>query len=269
MNEIKSFENKGLKIKVRAIQNEDGSISINAEDTAIGFGWTKTENKDGKEYTSVRWERMNGFSREIGFDHKWAKDDYIPEPLFYRLGMKASNDTAEKFQNWLAFDVIPSIRKTGTYETPKAKQRNETLASVNNAVKIITPFLVNAGCSENIQLLTVKTIYEKAGIEIPIDIKADQKFYSTEYIARELKMKTSSGNPAIGAVNEIIRQIGYSDSEVEVVYFDNHGHQGTTNQYSQSVIDRVAEWLSENNNPLNISYTDKSGHEKAYHVVYA
>ena len=34
---------------------------------------------------------MNGFSEECGFAHKWAKDDYIPESLFYRLGMKASN----------------------------------------------------------------------------------------------------------------------------------------------------------------------------------
>lgn len=30
--------------------------------------------------------------------------------------MKASNPNAEKFQNWLAMDVIPSIRKTGSYE---------------------------------------------------------------------------------------------------------------------------------------------------------
>lgn len=107
--------NKELGIKVRTILNDDGSISINAEDTAIGFGWTQTQNKNGKEYVSVRWERMNGFSAECGFPHEWGKDDYIPESLFYRLGMKASNATADRFQNWLAMDVIPSIRKTGGY----------------------------------------------------------------------------------------------------------------------------------------------------------
>ena len=36
-NEIKVFENQELGIKVRIIENEDESISINAEDTAIGF----------------------------------------------------------------------------------------------------------------------------------------------------------------------------------------------------------------------------------------
>ena len=117
MNEIKLFSNKELGFSARTMLNEDGSISVNAEDTAIGFGWTKTENKNGKEYTSIRWERMNGFSKEFGFAHEWGKDDYIPESLFYRLGMKASNKAADKFQNWLAMEVIPSIRKHGIYAT--------------------------------------------------------------------------------------------------------------------------------------------------------
>lgn len=54
MNDLQIFNNEELKLKVRAIQNDDGSISINAEDTAVGFGWIKTEIKNGKEYSSVR-----------------------------------------------------------------------------------------------------------------------------------------------------------------------------------------------------------------------
>lgn len=117
MNELKIFNSDELEISVRTILNDDGSISINAEDTAIGFGWTQTQNKNGKEYTSIRWERMNSFSTECGFPHEWGKDDYIPESLFYRLGMKAGNPAADKFQNWLAIEVIPSIRKHGAYAT--------------------------------------------------------------------------------------------------------------------------------------------------------
>lgn len=115
MSEIKLFENKDINISARTMLNDDGSISVNAEDTAIGFGWCRSEVKNGKEYTSIRWERMNAFSAECGFAHEWAKDDYIPESLFYRLGMKASNARADKFQNWLAMEVIPSIRKNGRY----------------------------------------------------------------------------------------------------------------------------------------------------------
>lgn len=117
MNEIKLFSNMELGFSARAILNDDGSISINAEDTARGFGWTQTQNKNGKLYTSIRWETLNSYCKEFGFPNKLGKDDYIPESLFYRLGMKAGNKTADKFQNWLAIDVIPSIRKHGIYAT--------------------------------------------------------------------------------------------------------------------------------------------------------
>lgn len=116
MNDLQVFDNKQLGLRVRTILNDDGSISVNAEDVARGFGWT-TVAKSGNEV--VRWARVNEYCKEIGFSKLVGKDDYIPESLFYRLGMKANNATAEKFQNWLAMDVIPSIRKTGGYRNRK------------------------------------------------------------------------------------------------------------------------------------------------------
>lgn len=113
MNELQIFNNDELDLKCRAMMNPDGSISVNAEDAAVGFGWT--QEKNGKTY--VKWERMNGFCKEFGLSPLVGKDDYIPESLFYRLAMKANNSTADRFQNWLAIDVIPQIRKTGSYQS--------------------------------------------------------------------------------------------------------------------------------------------------------
>lgn len=115
MNELKVFNNEELGLEVRTLLNDDGSISVNAEDTAIGFGWTQEKNRK----TYVRWETFRVYCQEIGFSQNVGKDDYIPESLFYRLGMKASNARADKFQNWLALEVIPSIRKTGGYQYKK------------------------------------------------------------------------------------------------------------------------------------------------------
>lgn len=118
MDGLQIFDNEQLGLKVRAILNDDGSISVNAEDTAIGFGWT--QEKNGKTY--VKWERMNGYLEEFGFSPLVGKDDYIPESLFYRLAMKASNERADKFQNWLAIEVIPQIRQTGGYQKKLSPQ---------------------------------------------------------------------------------------------------------------------------------------------------
>lgn len=172
MNEIKLFSNMELGFSARAILNDDGSISINAEDTARGFGWCKTEVKNGKHYTSIRWDRMNGFSAEFGFDHSWSKDDYIPESLFYRLGMRAGNKTADKFQNWLAIDVIPSIRKHGIYATDNVI--NKILDDPDFGIKILTELK-----EERIARIAVEE--EKEKLQQELDYSKD--WYSIKRVA--------------------------------------------------------------------------------------
>ena len=125
MSDVRIFNNTNLGMQVRTILNPDGSILVNAEDTAIGFGWCRVESKNGKEYRSILWARMNSFLKEFGFAHECAKDDYIPESMFYLLGMKANNEAARDFQKWLAVDVIPALRKTGVYEIGTVKIRND------------------------------------------------------------------------------------------------------------------------------------------------
>ena len=129
-NQIKLFKNEKLNLQINTIMNQDGSISVSAEDTAKGFGWTKTETKNGREYTSVRWKRMNDFLQEVGFRPQVGEGDFIPESAFYMLGMKANNKLAQEFQKWLAFDVIPSIRKHGAYITEELLQDNDRLNDV-------------------------------------------------------------------------------------------------------------------------------------------
>ena len=115
MKNLMIFNNNELGIDVRTIKNDDGSILINAEDSAIGLGWSFLESKKGKEYRTIRWGILNKFCEEFNFCNKLQKGDYIPESLFYLLAMKANNPVATKFQMWLATEVIPQIRQMGGY----------------------------------------------------------------------------------------------------------------------------------------------------------
>lgn len=94
---------------------KDGTAYLKLETVARGLGFTKTETKKGVQYTTIRWDRVFGFLEEFGFDHKWGKDAFIPENIFYRLAMKAKNAVAEAFQAKIADEVVPSIRKHGGY----------------------------------------------------------------------------------------------------------------------------------------------------------
>ncbi|PPS79553.1 toxin Bro, partial [Clostridioides difficile] len=245
-NELMNFENNELGIKIRTIKYEDGSIGINAEDTAVGFGWCQTQNKNGKQYVSIRWETINKYCKEFGFLNLLGKDEYIPESLFYLLGMKAKNEIAVKFQTWLAVDVLPSIRQTGAYITNNANPEKlrekaseiEKLQLAYNSTSMLKELLDGAGFDNKSKLLTAKTLYKKAGIDLPIEIEEEESFFDTKQIASKLKIYSKSNKPAQLAVCEIIKKIDLEENEVKGVWETNGSWTGTVNKYTKSVIDK-------------------------------
>lgn len=113
MNELQKFSNGIFNLDVKV----DGeNILFSAEQAAKAMGITQVKN--GKEY--VKWERVNSYlpnSPEVG------KGSFISEPMVYKLAFKANNAVSEKFTDWLAVDVLPTIRKHGAYMTEaKASQ---------------------------------------------------------------------------------------------------------------------------------------------------
>lgn len=107
MNELQIFKNDIFEV---AVKLKNGETLFDAEKVAKSLGFT--ESKNGKEYT--RWRTLNGY---LKFSQDVAKGDFIPEAAVYKLAFKASNEVAEKFQDWLAVEVLPAIRKYGAYMT--------------------------------------------------------------------------------------------------------------------------------------------------------
>ena len=111
MNPIKfKFGNDSLKVF-----QQDGQVFFDAEQAAIGLGIYQL--KSGHKY--VRWERVNKYlnSPQVG------KRQYISEPQFYTLAIKADNSTARKFQHWVTSEVLPAIHKHGAYMTPQTIEK--------------------------------------------------------------------------------------------------------------------------------------------------
>lgn len=112
---------------------EEGGVAyLKLEDVARGLGFIQSQVKNGKEYVSIRWETINRYLDDFGFPNKVGKDDYIPENIFYRLAMKAKNETAEKFQALVADEIIPSIRRTGGYVMPKMTKEMQAIFLLDN-----------------------------------------------------------------------------------------------------------------------------------------
>lgn len=132
MNEILSINNvHGY------LDKETGIAFLNAEDVARGFGFTQIA-KSGN--VVVRWERVNRYLCEFGFIPTCGDGvkagDYIPENMVYRLGFKANNEVAQRFQAVLADEVLPSIRKHGAYMTEETLEK--ALLNPDGLIKILT-----------------------------------------------------------------------------------------------------------------------------------
>ncbi|WP_330155045.1 ORF6C domain-containing protein [Weissella paramesenteroides] len=126
-NDIQVFDN--LKVK-----EVNGQVMFDAESAAIGIGISETK-KNGAVYPI--WNRVNkylGLSTEVS---KISKGDFITEPQFYKLVIKANSPVADKFQDWVTKEVLPSIRKTGSYQAQPAlrlPQNNAEMLQVVNSV---------------------------------------------------------------------------------------------------------------------------------------
>lgn len=111
--QLQKFNNSLFHLEVKT---ENGESLFDVENVARSLGITTTTNKNGKKYENVRWARVNNFLPQVA---ELKSGDFISEPMVYKLAFKANNALAEKFQDWLAVEVLPSIRKHGAYATPE------------------------------------------------------------------------------------------------------------------------------------------------------
>ena len=127
--EVQVFDN--LKVK-----EENGQVLFDAESAAIGLGIVSR----AKGYTNIRWSRVNDYLVSAKSGRKIQKGDFITEPQFYKLAIKANNETAERFQDWVTSEVLPSIRQTGRYQlkqlspTEMLKLQNDSILEVSEKV---------------------------------------------------------------------------------------------------------------------------------------
>lgn len=262
MKNLQVFKNEQFG-EVRVMEH-NGEPWFVGKDVAEILGYTNAS-KALTDHVDPEDKLNNESLSSLGQRGGWL----INESGLYSLILSSKLSAAKKFKRWVTAEVLPSIRKYGFYETPRAEVQNERLASVNNAVKILTPLLQAAGCNSEIQLLTAKSIYEKAGIVLPVTIHADQQYFDTVHIARQVGIYyQASGKPADKPVNEIIRRLDISESLYTETWESKGKWQGTVRKYAPQVIDMVKAWCYENGYPREIQYVQSDGQIKFYHVNF-
>ncbi|MFE8697938.1 ORF6C domain-containing protein [Cytobacillus sp. FJAT-53684] len=156
MSQLQIFKNNLFQV---AATIEHGQVLFDVERVAKCLGFTQLKND--KEY--IRWERVNEYlpqnSPEVG------KGDLIPEPLVYKLAFKASNEVAEQFQDWLAIEVIPSIRKTGSYKKDNIVPLNDK----QSLIALMKLSAITAEETEELKQVTNQHSHKLQELEIKVE----------------------------------------------------------------------------------------------------
>ena len=252
---------------VRGYIDPQGTAHLNAEDVARGLGFVDYQEKDSatsgrKTYEVIRWARINGYLRDMEClsedDADIKAGDYIPENWFYLLAMKASNETAKTFQKTVANEILPTLRKTGTYSfrpatpTPVADIINDVGAVAENiqslfAVKrgiALSQAIDLVGSHRNFNLDSLKQLLPPAD--------HDTGYLNASQIGEKLGLGT--GNVAARRANVLLAQKAWQVKEGrdwrltdegtlygEEMPYTRHGHSGYQIRWNESVLDELTD----------------------------
>lgn len=217
---------------VHGYVDDKGTVWLKLEDTARGLGFEKTEVKKGVEYKNIRWAIVRGYLRDFGFRHNSVescsnadfKDSFIPENIFYRLAMKANSPAANAFQEKIANDILPAIRKHGFYATTDTIEK--IMSDPDNWIALLTAFKEEK--SKNAELAqTVQTLEPKA--KYHDDVLNSHELIPTTLIAKDYGMSALKFNRILARL-KIQYKIGSSWALYS--HFAGNGYTKTKTHYS-------------------------------------
>lgn len=212
--EVQVFDN--LKVK-----EENGQALFDAESAAFGIGLIKTSK--GQQY--VRWERVNEYLGLSTSGQLVKRGDFITEPQLYKLAIKANSAQAEKFQDWVTSEVLPAIRKHGTYMTDQTIE--EVLTNPDTIIRLATD-LKNERKEKLMLAQQVTELKPKA--DYTDLILSNKTLVTITFIAKDYGM---SGL----AMNKLLHDLGvqYSQSGVWLLYA-KHQTKGWTQSETTEVV---------------------------------
>lgn len=112
--EVFQFPETGQQIRTVAVDGEPWIVAADVAG-ALGYGG------GARNAVNRLPDRMKGVEsvNTLGGQQQMT---VVNEAGVYRLAMRSNLPSAERFQDWLAEEVVPSIRKTGGYGAPAQRE---------------------------------------------------------------------------------------------------------------------------------------------------
>ena len=130
--EIESIFKNNEFGQLRVFVDTNGKTWIAGVDVAKALGFKNPSNavKNHCKPNRTIKHRLNSRLNNGKYDLT-----FIEESNFYRLVIKSTLPSAEKFQDWVVEDVLPSLRETGKYEIKEEVSEEEKLETIKGTAK--------------------------------------------------------------------------------------------------------------------------------------
>ena len=149
---------------------------------------------------------------------------------------------------------LPKSHKTD--QELAAADKRATAMQLNAKTRVANQLMTlwnKAGVKPEYQALALGDLYTDDGIHLPrIALQGAKVTYDKGTIAKMLGVYSRSGKPHALAIGGVISKLDVVPDEMETVPFHRNGHDGTDCQYTESVIEKVKNWLQLNNYPSTI-----------------
>ena len=169
--------------QVRTIE-ENGKIYFCGRDVAKALGYTNPSDAVNKH---CKWVAKRYIIDSMGRPQE-AK--FIDEGNLYRLIVRSNMKQAEKFERWVFDDVLPTIRKTGSYNQEKLPYNNNGSITCENV--FINNSIINGFPLKNSPFET----YNERGNNPMNENKDEIKRYLLDYV-NEITRKSQGKNQYI------------------------------------------------------------------------
>lgn len=158
MNELQIFNNPEFG-EVRTIQI-DGDPWFVGKDVAAALGYSDTD-----QAIRNHVDDEDKLTRDFNGSGQNRAMTVINESGVYALIFGSKLENAKRFKHWVTSEVLPAIRKTGTY-TAKGPWEQSVQEAVRS-VRTVRAAMEAQGVSEETILKAVKDIATSYGVELP------------------------------------------------------------------------------------------------------
>ena len=230
------FENNSIRV----ITDDNGEPWFNAKEVCDVLGYGNPHQALSTHIDEDDLQKLEVIDN-IG---RKQKANHVNESGLFALIFGSTKDEAKRFKRWVTHDVLPSIRKTGSYTAQQPQNSITDMLQIGNAVaqiKGVNPSLAMACTLDVIECVTgmPTTKLTKALPKVDMD---DAAILNATQVGEPLDIKAR-------AVNLALEKLGFQKKEDkdwvltesgaeygELKPFHRHGHSGYEIRWKPSVI---------------------------------